>query len=492
MDGLLGLDLGTGSAKAVVTDLDGKVLVRMGAEYPVIREMPGQAETDPQDWWTAIVACVRRCLAEVPVQVLGIGLSGQMHGAVPLAGDGSPVYRALLWADTRAGEQAGRYQDLGDATLARLANPVFPGMAGPLLAWYRDNRPEEFARTRWAVQPKDWLRFRLVGELAGEPSDASATLLYDLVADTWDTQVAISLGLDPAMLAPLLPSAQARAGTLLPQAAEDFGLPAGIPVAAGAADTAASLFGSGCVAAGDAQLTIGSAIQVVAAHPDPPQPRSKPVTHLYRSAATRGWYEMAAVLGGGLTLGWVREQLQCSWDELYAAAAIEPRADDPVFLPQLQGERTPYVDAGLRAAWLLLDPSHTRERMLRAALEGVAMSIRFATRSLKLPDDVTLRLAGGGALAPAWRQLVADVVPRPLFPADAPDASGRGAAMLGAIAAGVCSEADALRKLRPPLAEVIQPRAEVAESYAARADVWDAAVHAVRQWDLDCRGITAV
>jgi xylulokinase len=479
----LGLDLGTGSAKAVLTDLEGHVLARAGHEYPVVRSAPGQAETDPEDWWQAIGDCVRKCCGEVPADVVGIGLSGQMHGVVPMAADGSVAHRALLWADTRAGLQAERYRKLDPEILSRLANPVFPGMAGPLIAWLQDNDPQAYSRVRWALQPKDWLRWRLTGEIAAEPSDASATLLFDLVGDDWAREVAANLGIDPAILAPLLPSSQAMAGRLTTPAAEHFGLPAGIPVAAGGADTAASLFGSGCVEAADAQLTIGSAIQAVAAHPAPPQPRIDPVTHLYRSAATHSWYQMAAVLGGGLTLGWVRERFGCSWEDLYAAADLPATDDDPVFLPQLQGERTPYLDPGLRGAWLRLDPSQTTERLLRATLEGVAMSIRFAIEALDIPDSIPLRLAGGGAIVPAWRQLVADVLQRPLYPTDTPEASGRGAAMLGAIAAGVHSESEAIQLLRPTIGAGIHPRPEMAARYAERAQFWDAAVHAVRSWD---------
>ena len=187
-----------------------------------------------------MTACAREAVHAAGTQPAAIGLSGQMHGLVLTSPDGEALRPALLWPDSRAAGALRAYRLLGSAALARLANPLTPGMAGPLLMWIAEHEPRSYAAARWALQPKDWLRARLTGEFHAEPSDASGTLLYDVPGDRWDLAAVSALGLDARLLAPLLPSSGAPAGRLTPEAGAELGLPAGIPVAAGAADTAAA------------------------------------------------------------------------------------------------------------------------------------------------------------------------------------------------------------------------------------------------------------
>jgi xylulokinase len=409
-----------------------------------------------------------------------------MHGLVVAASDGTPVRPAMLWSDSRAAAQVAVYRDLPDRVRARLANPLTPGMAGPMLAWLAGHESDAYKTARWALQPKDWLRAQLTGRYATEPSDASATLLYDLPGDAWDSQVIDALGLDAAKLPEVLPSASHRAGDLTARAAGLLGLRPGTPVAAGAADTAAAALGSGLVEPGTAQLTIGTGAQVVTPVAALPAPTATaPVTHLYRAATDRGWYRMGAVLNAGLTLGWVRQVLGASWPELYAAAAAEPSADDPFFLPHLNGERTPYMDPDLRGAWTDLSPRHDRLSLLRAALEGVAFAVCEAVGCV-LADVGSvdhLRLAGGGSTDPAWRQLLADILDRELRAVDVPAASGRGAALLGARAAGLMDERALLARLPPVTDVVARPRHHRVSSYAERHQSFTRKVVALRGAD---------
>ena len=232
---MLGLDLGTSSAKAVVVGTGGELLARASAGYTVTSTVAGYAESEPAHWWNAVTACAREAVHAAGARPSAIGLSGQMHGLVLASADGAALRPALLWADSRATGSLRAYRLLGPRALARLANPLAPGMTGPLLMWIAENEPRTYAEARWALQPKDWLRARLTGEVYAEPSDASATLLYDVMGDRWDLEVVGALGLEASMLAPLLPSAGAPAGHLVTGAAADLGLPAGIPVAAGPA-----------------------------------------------------------------------------------------------------------------------------------------------------------------------------------------------------------------------------------------------------------------
>jgi len=479
----LGIDLGTSSAKAVVIDTGGKVLSQASAGYAVTSAMAGYAESEPADWWNAATSCAREAVHAAGAQPSAIGLSGQMHGLVMTSREGVALRPALLWPDSRATGSLRAYQLLGSSVLARLANPLAPGMTGPLLLWIAENEPRTYRGTRWALQPKDWIRARLTGEFRAEPSDASATLLYDVTGDRWDLEAVSALGLDAGLLAPLLPSSGATAGQLTPAAGAELGLPAGIPVAAGAADTAAAALGSGVVGSGDIQLTIGTGAQVI-------RPVTAPVSradagiNLYRSATPDGWYHMGATLSAGLSLNWVREIMNATWDELYASAEHPGQPHDPIFIPHLSGERTPYTDPALRGSWTELSLAADRTSLLRCALEGTAFAIRDALDTLLAGDrPPLLRLAGGGTLAAAWRQLLADVLGLPLYAVDVPAASGRGAALLGAHAAGLLSFADIQGPLAPSARFVAEPDQATAAFHAERHTRFRRIVAALRTAD---------
>jgi xylulokinase len=454
---LLGIDLGTGSVKALLL-AGGAVVGEAARSYRVEAARPGWAETAPEHWWRATVAAVQEVTAGRAGEVSALGLSGQMHGVVLAADSGGPLYPAILWADGRSGAQLSLYRALKPSLLAHLANPLATGMAGPSLLWLKRHEPQSYARARWALQPKDWLRLRLAGEACAEPSDASATLLYDLKADDWSHEVIEALELRADFLAPLVPSGSI-AGQLTAEAARALGLPAGLPVAAGAADTAAAALGGGLITPGEVQLTVGTAAQLTA-------PRDEPMadpefrTHLFRAATPEGFYALAAIQNAGLALEWARGVLKLSWPEMYDSAfAAPPGSAGLTFLPYLTGERTPHLDPEIRGAWLGLGLHHGPGHLARAAFEGVAFSLRDGLRAL---EDVgispqALKLAGGGTLEPRWRQLLADVLRKPLLASSAPAASARGAALLAGLATGVYRDAQATLNLLPPPRLVAEP-----------------------------------
>ncbi len=461
----LGLDLGTSSAKAVVADTGGRVLAQASAGYAVSSAKAGYAESDPADWWNAVRACAREAV-QAAVHAGGarpaaIGLSGQMHGLVLASADGEALRPALLWADSRATGALRAYRRLEPAALARLANPLAPGMTGPLLMWVAEHEPGTYRGARWALAPKDWLRARLTGEVHAEPSDASASLLYDVPGDRWDLEVVAALGLDAGLLAPVLPSAGAPAGHLTAGAAAELGLPAGIPVAAGAGDTAAAALGSG-IGLGEIQLTVGTGAQVLRPLAAPAS-RADAGVNLYRSATPDGWYQV----------------MNASWAELYASAGRPGQPHDPIFVPHLSGERTPYCDPALRGSWTALSLADDRTSLLQCALEGTAFAIRDALDAL-LGGPLSsgpvsgeqgppwLRLAGGGTLAAGWRQLLADVLGLPLYAVDVPAASGRGAALLGAHAAGLLSFDDIAGPLAPSAGLAAEPDPAMTAFHADR------------------------
>lgn len=453
---LLGLDFGTGSVKALLLSSAGEVLGEAAQPYPLDAPQPHWAETHPQAWWNAAAIAVRSIIKNQSVQA--IGLSGQMHGVVLAAATGEPLRPAILWADTRSSQSLTAYRQLDLQMRQRLANPIAAGMAGTTLLWLRDHEPEIYATARWALQPKDWIRLRLTGIAAAEPSDASATLLYDLERDRWAEDIAAALNLRCDWLAPIVPSGQI-AGHLTIEAAEHFNLPAGIPVVAGAGDTAAALIGSGLTEAGLAQLTIGTAAQIAVI-------RSQPAidlhsgTHLFRSALPQQWYSLAAMQNAGLALEWVRSVLGYSWPQIYAEAFAAPvGCQGLTFLPYLMGERTPHLDPQIRGSWSGLSLAHTRADLMRSSLEAVAFSLRQGLDALRTTgiSIEALRLAGGGSIEPQWQQLLADILQVPLHSMNVSAASAQGAARLAGsaidleFAAPHVAQVTAPRSLSPPL-----------------------------------------
>jgi xylulokinase len=458
---VVGVDLGTSGVKVLVASLDNAsldnaspdnavrdtaVLGRGRAEYPVLVPALGRAESDPADWWRATCRAVREAVARArKAEIVGVAVAGQMHGLVlaaeAVAGDaavdaagganagvpGDVVRPAILWLDQRAAVEAGRYAELPAALTAVLGNRPSAGMAGPILSWLAEHEPGNVAAARWALQPKDWMRLRMTGQAATDPTDASGTLLFDLERESWADDLIAALGLPRGKLPPVLSSA-AVAGLLLAGPAAALGLPPGIPVAVGAADTAAALCAAG-LRDDEAMLTLGSGGQWAV-----PEREFRPTstTNLYRAVGD-GYYRLAAVQNVGVTLNWVRTLLNVSWADLYDAAARPARPDAPVFAPYLTPERW---DPAATGAWTGLALAHQREDLLRSALDGVAALLRERLDDLRGAghDPSSVILGGGGATHPAWRDLLAAALGVPLRPAPAAWLTAAGAARLAAAA----------------------------------------------------------
>ena len=436
MEVSLGIDVGTGSTKAGLVDGAGRLLAVGRAFHRPVEPRPGWSETDPATWLNAAGEAVAAALGAMtePVQVVGVGLSGQMHGVVVCEADARPLRPAVLWADRRSQPDLARLVGALDPdTRARLANPVVAGMAGPSLAALRRLEPDVIDRTRLVLQPKDWLRAQLTGQVATDPSDASATLLWDVQADDWSARAIEAFQVERDWLPPVRPS-DTVAGTLTENGGAAVGLAPGLPVAIGAADTAAALLGAG-LAPGETQLSTGTGGQLarLTAHPVV-DPTGR--THLYRDAG-HGWYAMAAIQNAGLAIDWALGLLEAGPDEVEEAMtgsrASGPGAEGVTFLPYLSGERTPHLDPTLTGRWVGVRSATTRASLIRSVFEGVAFALRDGLDALRRaghPIEWVL-LAGGGSVDPWWRQLLSDALELPLFPHDAVDASVRGAGLLG-------------------------------------------------------------
>jgi len=423
---VLGIDLGTSGVKALVATPDGTALGRGTAGYTVRVPASGRAESTAEDWWLATRAAIRQALAEADgVTVAALAVAGQMHGVVLVDERGAPLRPAILWLDQRAAAEAADYADLPCEYTAVLGNRPSPGMAGPLLCWLMTHEPGTVRAAWWALQPKDWLRLRLVGQAATDPTDASGTLLFDLARNAWAGPLIGKLGVPREKLPPVRDSAD-LAGHLLPGPAADLGLRPGIPVAVGAADTAAALLATG-LGADEAMLNLGSGGQWVVREDDF---RPADTTNLYR-AVDGGYYRLAPVQNVGVTLDWVRNLLGATWQELYDTAARPPRPDAPRFSPYLSPERWNPSAAG---AWTGLTLAHEREDLMRGALDGVAGLLRERLDDLRAAGHAPRRviLGGGGTTSPAWRALLARALDLPLQDAATSWLTPTGAAYLAA------------------------------------------------------------
>ncbi|MBM7805689.1 xylulokinase [Geodermatophilus bullaregiensis] len=438
-DVLLGADLGTSGLKLAALDAAGATVAEAEVDYAVDSPQPGWAETDVGTWRAALDAALEQVAPALRgVTVRGLGLSGQMHGAVLVDDAGAALAPALLWPDRRAVAELHRWRELPAADRAALANPLVPGMTGPLLAWLGAHRPGLLARAAGVLLPKDALRATLLPGAdwrRTDRSDASATLLWDVPGDRWSTAATAAAGVDPGLLPAVVPGS-AVAGTAGLLGTE-------VPVVVGGADTPLALLAAGTRTG--VQVNLGTGAQLL--RPGwTPAPVADPVVHAYADTQ-HGWYAMAALQNGGLAWSWVREVLGLSWEGLLdAAATAEPGAGGVVFRPFLTGERGGVAGPDARGSWSGLTAGTTRADLARAALEGVALAVGAALDLLDVPDDgAPVVLTGGGARSPLVQRLLADVLGRPVVHLQVRSASATGAALLAA--AGVGADLEARREL---------------------------------------------
>ncbi|HEY1353320.1 MAG TPA: xylulokinase [Ktedonobacteraceae bacterium] len=505
MQALLGIDLGTtGSKAALFAAADGQVQASAFVEYPLFHPQPGAAEQHPADWWQATLMAIRACLQQGtlhgirPADVQGIGLSGQMHGVV-LLDEASQVLRpCIIWADQRSDEQCRWITErVGLARLIEyVSNPALPGFSAPKALWVRDHEPEIFARARLLLLPKDYIRYRLTGVAAMEISDAAGTCLLDVKKGVWSPELLAALDLDPTLLPPVVP-ADTTAGAITPAVAEATGLLAGTPIAGGGADNACGAVGNGVVQPGLALVSIGTS-GVVLAHASSPQvDTSSPVprVHTFNHAVPGAWYLMGVTQGAGLSLRWLRDNIGLperalegwagidAYELLAREAALAPAGSSGLFfLPYLQGERTPHLDAYARGGWIGLSAIHDRRHLVRSVLEGVAFSLKdcFAIIREQGLSIEQIRATGGGAKSPLWRQIIADILNVELVTTSAQEGPAFGAALLAGVASGVYRSIQQACELTVHPVECTRPDPDRVPMYARAYETYRALYPALK------------
>ena len=479
---LLGIDLGTSSAKSVVLSPEGTLLGVASHEYPMLTPHPGWAEQEPATWMAAVFQSAREALSRAGVEpraVAGIGLSGQMHGTVCVGGDGRPLRPAIIWADQRSAQEVDEVMArIGRARLAAwTGNPLATGFMLATWLWLRHHEPEVIRATRWLMLPKDYVRYRMTGQVGTEPSDASATSLFDPVAGTWSTKLLSALKLDDEVLPPVHPSA-AVSGGLCREASRALGIPSGTPVVYGGSDQALQALGNGIVTPGTLLSTIGTGGQLFVPTTQPVVDAPRLRFHSFCHVLPGLWHVETAMLTAGLSLRWMRDRLLEG--ESYraladAAATVAPGAEGVLFMPYLAGERTPHMDPQARGAFIGLTRRHTRAHLIRAVMEGVVFGMRQGLDLLVTQGaPVTRVVASGGAVQHSlWVHLQADIYNRPIWRTRTVEAAATGAAMLAGIGTGVFAGAeDAVARVVRWDAEMVEPSPCRVRLYEAHFEVF--------------------
>jgi len=467
---LLGIDIGTSGSRALLLGDDGAIVAAADADHaPFTSPYTAWAEQDPDDWWRACRQAIRAVVARGAITadaIACIGLSGQMHGAVLLGGDGRVLRPSIIWCDQRTQAECGWL----DATVGRqrilelTSNPALTNFTLTKLLWVRAHEPDIWARVRHVLLPKDYVRFRLSGEHAIDVADASGTLMLDVARRRWSDEMLDAVEIDARVL-PAVFESPAICARVSPDAAAATGLRAGTPIVAGAGDQAAGAVGMGITRPGAVSATIGTS-GVVFAATDRPATDPKGRLHTFCHAIPGRWHVMGVTQSAGLSLRWFRDQLGAgvSYDQMTAEAErVAPGADGVLWAPYLMGERTPHCDPNARAALVGLAASHGRGHIARAILEGVAFSLRdtlsiFA--EMRVPVE-SIRLGGGGARSAPWRQIQADVYGCAVDTATADDGAAYGAAILAGVGGGLWPTVDAACDALVRGTAKTQPRPEV-------------------------------
>jgi xylulokinase len=473
----VGLDVGTSGVKAILVERSGRVAASATEPLTLSTPRPGWAEQDPDAWWDAACAALRRLLGHgAGSGVAAVGITGQMHSSVFLDGEGRVIRPALLWCDGRTSAECAEITDRvgGEARLRDLAsNPALEGFTLPKVLWLRNHEPAAWDRVSKVLLAKDFVRYRLTGALASEPSDASGTLMFDTARRRWSPEILDAVEVDAALL-PDVGGSSEILGVVSTEAASRTGLAAGTPVVGGGADNACGAAGVGAVSAGEVVVSWGTSGTVLAPSAEP---RVDPAlrVHTFCHVAPDLWYLMGVVLSAGGAFSWYRDHLApelASVDDRdlrlgEEAAAVPPGADGVTFLPYLQGERTPHRNAMARGAFLGLSLAHGRAHMTRAVLEGVCFALRDSVTILGemgVPSG-TFLLTGGGARSPFLRRLQAEVYGVPVTTVNREEGPAYGAALLAAVGAGAFPDLAAAAAATLTRGEALEPESAAHARY---------------------------
>ena len=471
---LMGIDISTTGAKALLVNEQGKVIAAKSNELPLSTPKPLWSEQDPADWWNGILKSIQELLQETAIdshEIAAIGLTGQMHGLTMLDAKGDVIRPAILWNDQRTGKQCNDIHEIigKDKFLQTTGNVALTGFTAPKILWVKQNDPESFDKCEHILLPKDYVRFKLTGEYASDRAGGSGTVLFGLKERDWSLKVVEALEIPESWLPKTFEGTEVT-GTISAEAAQLTGFAEGTPVVGGGGDQAAGAVGMGAVAPGIVSLTLGTS-GVIFATTDGPFIEEDGRLHAFCHAMPGRWHLMGVMLSAAGSLKWYHDNLSpdSSYDNFLADTADIPAGSEGLyFLPYLTGERTPYPDPLARGGFIGLTIRHTIPHMTRAVLEGVAFGLRDSFELMKkagLSDVKQVRVSGGGAKSPLWRQILADVLNAELVTVNTTEGGAFGAALCAGVGAGIWKDIDQACEATISLTGTTIPNAESVAKY---------------------------
>lgn len=441
---VIGVDLGTSAVKVLLVDPKGSVEREVSKSYPLIQEKSGYSEQNPEDWVEKTTEAISELVADFQGQatdIEGISFSGQMHGLVLLDEEKNVLRNAILWNDTRTTEQCEQiYETVGkDKLLEITKNVALEGFTLPKILWVKQYEAAIFEKIRVFLLPKDYLRYRLTGEISMDYSDAAGTLLLDPAKKEWSTELCQQLGINAAMCPPLVESSD-LVGTITKEFAKKTDLNEGTKVFAGGADNACGAIGAGILSPGKTLCSIGTS-GVVLSYEDKRDRDFQGKVHYFNHGKENAYYTMGVTLAAGYSLSWFKEVFanEENFDDFVSGfEEVPPGANGLLFTPYIVGERTPYPDANIRGSFIGMDSKHTRAHFIRAVIEGITFSVNDSIEIFREAGKNidTIVSIGGGAKNDAWLQIQADIFNAKIVKLDSEQGPGMGAAMLAAYGCG--------------------------------------------------------
>ena len=462
---ILAHDLGTTGNKATLFDDEGQLAASAFSGYETTHPHSTWAEQNPEDWWHAVINATRELLSKSrisPQEIAVIAFSGQMQGCLPVDAAGKPLRPCIIWADQRAVAQAARLDELvSEERVYRITgHRISPTYSASKIAWVRDNESEVFAQAHKFMHVKDYVAYRMTGAFVTDRSDASGMNLYDLDQGTWSEVILNAFDLDPRQL-PEIHNSTDVIGELTKQAAEELGLISGTPVVIGGGDGASAAVGAGAVMEGPAYNYLGSSSWISFAARRPIYDAGRRIFN-FAHMVPNMYAPCGTMQAAGGSYQWLNHQVCCiegrqadeSGEDVYEimnrrAAESIPGAHGLLFLPYLQGERSPHWNPKARGGFVGLQLTHTRADLIRATIEGIGMNLRTILQSFldaKARIDEVI-LIGGGAKGALWRQILADIFGRPtLRPRLLEEATSLGAAVAGGVGVGLFHDFSIIRQ----------------------------------------------
>lgn len=467
----IGVDLGTSAVKLLLMDSEGRIVNIVSREYPLYFPHPGWSEQKPEDWYSNTIEGIKELIADVDKsQVAGISFGGQMHGLVILDENDEVIRPAILWNDGRTAEECDYLNNvIGKDTLSKYtANISFTGFTAPKILWVKNKEPENFARIKKIMLPKDYIAYKLSGVFCTDVSDASGMLIFDVKNRCWSKEMCDICGITEEQLATVYESYE-KVGTVLPEIAAELGIPDTCIVAAGAGDNAAAAVGTGTVGDGKCNISLGTSGTVFISS-DKFGVDSNNALHSFCHA--NGHYHlMGCMLSAASCNKWWMDDIIGTTDYAGEQEAIDKLGENHVyFLPYLMGERSPHNNPNARGTFIGMTMDTTRADMTQAVLEGVAFALRDSlevAKSLGIKIERT-KICGGGAKSPLWKKIIANVLNIKVDVIESEQGPSMGGAMLAAVANGEYASVEEIADKFVKVVDTVEPEPELAAKYEER------------------------